>query len=71
MADQSVRLRVPEEQEISDRHSCLSFKTNKEGVCIPSLVATAETPAWRQGIPRYGTGEPSAPCYALSRLTPP
>ncbi|MCL2020707.1 MAG: GNAT family N-acetyltransferase [Betaproteobacteria bacterium] len=38
---------VPAEQEISDRHSCLSLKTNKEGVFIPSLVATVETPAFR------------------------
>jgi len=32
-----------QKQKISNRHSCLSFKTNKEGVCIPSLVATVET----------------------------
>jgi len=38
--------------KISDRHSCLSFKTNKEGVCISSLVATVETPA-KAGVPTF------------------
>jgi hypothetical protein len=37
------------EQEISNRPSGLSLKTNLEGVCIPSQVATVETPAVRKG----------------------
>jgi hypothetical protein len=37
------------EQEISDRHSCLSLKKNLEGVCIPSQIATVETPTVRKG----------------------
>jgi hypothetical protein len=37
------------EQEISDRPGGLSLKTNLEEVCIPSQVATVETPAVRKG----------------------
>jgi len=43
------------QQEISDRHSCLSLKTNKEGVCIPSLIATVETPAFSGRVPTFAS----------------
>jgi|GEM_PF-3436979 len=42
--------RKAQKKEISDRHSCLSLKTNKEGVYISSLVATVETPAFSRGF---------------------